>query len=114
MRNKTKLWEAVRATSAASSFFDPITIDGLEFVDGATGANNPLDEMWTEAIDAFKTGDKWALEDNIQCLVSIGTGKPTFTVFNENISSIVKTLTAIATDTEKVWENFNRRYTDMV
>ena len=114
MRNKAKLWEAVRATSAASSFFDPITIDGLEFVDGATGANNPLDELWTEATDTFKTDDQWTLEHNIQCLVSIGTGRPTFKAFNENISKITGTLTAIATDTEKVWENFNRQHRDMV
>ena len=46
----TKIWEAGRATSAASSF-DPITIDdfGESFVDGATGANNPMYEVWNEA-----------------------------------------------------------------
>ena len=49
----TKIWEAGRATSAASSFFDPITIGNFEesFVDGATGANNPVYEVWNEAQD---------------------------------------------------------------
>ena len=42
--NSTKIWEACQATSAASSFFDPIAIGryGEEFVDGATGVNNPV------------------------------------------------------------------------
>ena len=40
-------WEACRATSAASSFFDPIAIGRYkeEFGDGATGANNPVLEV---------------------------------------------------------------------
>lgn len=43
------IWQARRATSAATSFFDPITIgnghQGREYVDGALGFNNPLDEV---------------------------------------------------------------------
>ena len=47
----TKIWEAGRATSAASSFFDPIAIGefGASFVDGAIGAKNPVYEVWNEA-----------------------------------------------------------------
>jgi len=48
MLNKVKIWEAARATSAATSFFNPITIGTESFVDGATGANNPINELWTE------------------------------------------------------------------
>lgn len=42
--NSVKIWEAYRAISAASSFFDAIAVGryGEEFVDGATGANNPV------------------------------------------------------------------------
>jgi predicted acylesterase/phospholipase RssA len=49
--NSVKIWEAYRATSAASSFFDPIAIGRFqeEFVDGATGSNNPVGEVWNEA-----------------------------------------------------------------
>ena len=45
--NSVTVWEACRATSAASSFFDPIAVGrfGEEFVDGATGANNPVREV---------------------------------------------------------------------
>ena len=51
MYHKTRIWEAARATSAASSFFDPIKIGqfGEEFVDGAVGANNPVAQLWNEA-----------------------------------------------------------------
>jgi hypothetical protein len=39
-----KIWEAGQVTSAALSFFDPITISDFEegFVDGATDTNNPV------------------------------------------------------------------------
>lgn len=48
--NSVKIWEACRATSAATSFFDPIAIGRYgEFVDGATGANNPIRELWIQA-----------------------------------------------------------------
>jgi predicted acylesterase/phospholipase RssA len=44
----TKIWEAGRATSAVSSFFDPIAIGdyGEVFVDEATRVNNPVGEIW--------------------------------------------------------------------
>ena len=43
-----KILEAARATSAATSYFEPVTTRGLKFVDGALGANNPVNEVWTE------------------------------------------------------------------
>ena len=49
----TTIWQAARATSAATSFFEPIVIGNEEFVDGATPANNPIMELWFEAYDAF-------------------------------------------------------------
>ncbi|KAA6409974.1 MAG: hypothetical protein FRX48_06588 [Lasallia pustulata] len=60
----TKIWEAGRATSAASSFFDPITIGDFHegFVDGATGANKPVYEVWNEAQDMWPSG---SFEDNV-------------------------------------------------
>ena len=40
-----KIWEAARATSAASRLFEPITIGPFQqkFVDGALRHNNPID-----------------------------------------------------------------------
>jgi predicted acylesterase/phospholipase RssA len=103
----TKIWEAGRATSAASSFFDPITIGsfGESFVDGATGANNPVYEVWNEAQDMWPSG---SLEDKVKCLVSIGTGVPSLTPFKGDLIGIGKSLLAIATETEKTAERFSR------
>lgn len=103
----TKIWEAGRATSAASSFFDPITIGdfGEGFVDGATGANNPVYEVWNEAQDMWPLG---SLEERVQCLVSIGTGVPSLRPFTDDLVSVGQSLLAIATETEKTAERFNR------
>jgi hypothetical protein len=75
---KCSVVDACLATSAATTFFDPITITGIEYVDGAFGNNNPsaaaLKELesieWpTRMSDATK---------GVSCFVSIGTGRPTF------------------------------------
>jgi predicted acylesterase/phospholipase RssA len=41
--------DAALATSAATGFFDPVSIGVRRFVDGALGANNPVDEVEGEA-----------------------------------------------------------------
>lgn len=64
--NNVKLWEAARATSAATSFFDPITIDGSTYWDGALGANNPVNQLWKEAKEAFGPEK---LEPQIRCVL---------------------------------------------
>lgn len=40
--SRCRIWEAARATSAASTFFDPITIGNIRYVDGALQDNNPI------------------------------------------------------------------------
>jgi len=56
-----KIWEAARATSAATLFFDPITIGRFNqtFVDGAGGHNNPVEAIYGEAVARWnaKAGD---------------------------------------------------------
>lgn len=103
----TKIWEAGRATSAASSFFDPITIGvfGETFVDGATGANNPVYEVWNEAQDLWPSD---SFEDNVKRFVSIGTGVPSLRPFENDVLGVGRSLLAIATDTERTAERFCR------
>jgi hypothetical protein len=105
--NSVKIWEACRATSAASSFFDPIAIGRYdeEFVDGAAGANNPVWEVWNQA--QLLWGPQ-SLEGKIKCLVSIGTGIPSLKPFRDDILNIEKTLVSIATETEQTAERFRR------
>ncbi len=72
-RSKCAIWEAARATSAAPSFFKPISIKipppAITYVDGALGYNNPSQLALLEAQRIWNCADKEA------CLVSIGTGQ---------------------------------------
>ena len=105
--NSVKIWEACRATSAASSFFDPIAIGRYEeeFMDGATGANNPVWQVWDQAQLMWGLQP---LEGRIKCLVSIGTGVPSLKPFQDNVFHIGQTLILIATETEQTAEKFRR------
>ena len=70
--SKCAIWQAVRATSAAPSFFKEMYIDnprpGINYVDGGLGHNNPSQVALDEA------GRVWP-ESKHFCLVSIGTGR---------------------------------------
>ncbi|CAN9191964.1 unnamed protein product [Alternaria alternata] len=105
--NRVTIWEACRATSAATSFFDPIAIGrfGEQFVDGATGANNPVREVWDQAQLAWGPEP---LEGKVKCVVSIGTGVPSLKAFKDDVFNIGQTLAAIATETEQTAERFRR------
>lgn len=62
-----KIWEALRATCAAPTFFDPIDIDGCTYVDGGFGCNNPVSLVYEEA------RERWP-NRNIECILSFGSG----------------------------------------
>lgn len=104
--DSTKIWQACRATSAATSFFDPVAIGpfGEEFVDGALGANNPVYALWNQAQDVW--GDQ--LCGRLRCLVSIGTGMPPLKPVRDDVLGIWSTLKELATETEKTSEQFRR------
>ena len=101
----TTVWQACRATSAATTFFDPIAIGpyGEEFVDGALGANNPINELWIEAKDVW--GGQ--LEAKLGCVVSIGTGVRKSAAVKDDALNIWTTLQAIATETENTARKFH-------
>lgn len=104
--NSTKIWQACRATSAATTFFDPIAIGPFdeEFVDGALGANNPIYSLWHQAQDVW--GDQ--LQSKLQCVVSIGTGVPSLKPVRDDVLGIWTTLKVLATETEKTAQQFHR------
>jgi predicted acylesterase/phospholipase RssA len=105
---KCKIWEAARATSAASGFFDPITIGLQEYVDGATGHNNPVEVVFSEAQAIWKD-----LPSRLQCIVSIGTGITASYPFGDDLRQIAKTLVKMATETEVTEKRFYKsRYDD--
>ncbi|KAG9245377.1 acyl transferase/acyl hydrolase/lysophospholipase, partial [Calycina marina] len=107
MLNSVKIWEACGTTPAASSFFDPISIGPNHegFVDGTTGAINPVWEIWSQAQLVFWS--KW-LEGKIKFLVSINTGVPPLKPFGDDTFHIWKTLISISAETEQMAEKFRR------
>ena len=48
MAHDISIWQVARATSAAPTYFKPMVIDGLEYIDGGFGANNPCMEIFDE------------------------------------------------------------------
>ena len=70
---EVKIWEAARATTAASTYFKPMPIKTgedttEECIDAAIGCNNPVDYLLQEAAAQIGTGRR------LGCLISIGTG----------------------------------------
>lgn len=96
--------DAARATSAAPTFFDPIEFKnvGVTLRDGAFRANNPIQELISEIESEFSD---W----RITCIVSIGTGVHADEKFGRSLSSIAKSCSKIATDTEELHRQFKER-----
>jgi hypothetical protein len=61
------IWQAARATSAALTYFMPITIEDIQYCDGGVGWSNPIEEAIAEAHSIWPNRP-------IGCLLSIGTG----------------------------------------
>jgi predicted acylesterase/phospholipase RssA len=102
--------EAALATSAATGFFDPVLIGARQFVDGALGANNPVDEVEGEAANIWSSG-KGDLKPLVKCFVSIGTGSPGKKAIEDDMLKFLsKTLVGIATETEEKERKFIARW----
>ncbi|KAK3372475.1 hypothetical protein B0H63DRAFT_401255, partial [Podospora didyma] len=67
-----EIWEAARATTAASRFFKHMKLKSGSkdegFIDAAIGCNNPIEQLLSEAVRTLGTGRR------LGCIVSIGTG----------------------------------------
>ncbi|KAG9570996.1 phospholipase, patatin family protein, partial [Aureobasidium melanogenum] len=102
--------QAALATSAATTFFNPVVIGDRLFADGGLGANNPVDEVEGEAANVWcpDTGD---LKPLVKCFVSIGTGNPGKKAFEDSLFGFLKnTVVEIATETERTDKNFIARW----
>jgi hypothetical protein len=64
------IWQVARATSAAPTYFNPITIEGRKYGDGGFGSNNPIYLMYNE-VSQMNGNNK----SSVGLLVSIGTGQ---------------------------------------
>jgi predicted acylesterase/phospholipase RssA len=97
-----KIWEACRATSAATTFFAPIAIGayGQTFADGAVAYNNPIQLVYREAETL------WPGAVNDATLISIGTGSAPSPALEGNIVSVVQALKNIVVQTETTADDF--------
>ncbi|EXM14370.1 hypothetical protein FOTG_17220 [Fusarium oxysporum f. sp. vasinfectum 25433] len=101
--------QAARATSAATTFFNPVSIEGMKFVDGALGANNPVDQVEEEATEIWcpSTGN---LQPLVKCFLSIGTGRlPAYSI-GDRVDKFIGALAKMATDAEKMAEASTKRW----
>lgn len=102
--------EAALATSAATKYFDPVFLGDRQFVDGAFGANNPVEEVEEEACDIWCPSTR-NLQDLVKCLLSIGTGDAGKQALDDNIFKFVsKTLVRMATKPAGVERRFMARW----
>lgn len=105
-----KIWEACRATSAASTFFDPIKIGPFdqEFADGAIIYNNPIQLVHREAEAT------WPNRMSNAIVISIGTGSGPGLAFQGNLKNIVQAMKDIVTQTERTADDFYHAHRKMV
>ena len=102
--------EAALATSAATTFFKPVTIGVRRYVDGALGSNNPVDYVWNEAQNIW-CPDDGQLEPLVKCFVSIGTGNPGSAIVQDGAKEfLTQTLKEIATETERTAAKSSARH----
>ncbi|OXV07447.1 hypothetical protein Egran_04789 [Elaphomyces granulatus] len=103
-----RIWEAARATSAASTLFDPITIGPYKrkFVDGALRHNNPINLVDLEVSDLWPDDEK--------LIISVGTGSGPGGSVTGNLEDLIQTLKRIATDTEEKNNMFRLQHPQMV
>ncbi|XWW94394.1 hypothetical protein V2A60_002337 [Cordyceps javanica] len=102
--------DAALATSAATRFFDPVCIGARQFVDGALGANNPVEQVEREASDIW-CADTAELMPQVKCFLSIGTGHlGTKAIEDKMVKLLSKTLVGMVTETEQTEARFIARW----
>jgi predicted acylesterase/phospholipase RssA len=104
------IWEACRATSAATTFFDPIKIGPFdqEFADAGVIYNNPIELLHREA------SAMWPDQMENACIISVGTGSAPGRRFQGNIKNIVEAMKSIVTQTERTANDFFLAHQGMV
>ncbi|CAN9473751.1 unnamed protein product [Alternaria alternata] len=102
-----KIWEVARATSAATTFFEPISIghQDIEFIDAGFGHNNPSEVLLSEAEDMFPGG-------TYDCILSIGTGLGDVITIKDSRRSIIKALKSMASHSQAVHRRLSHRLSE--
>lgn len=110
------IWQAARATSAASTFFKQLVIGNRKFVDGGLGSNNPSKALLREVQEIYKNN----VNQKASCLISIGTGIPKGIGISELsgfgiswVREVVEALSGMATDCENTNEEVAAWFKDI-
>uniref|UniRef100_A0A6B2L8C4 PNPLA domain-containing protein n=1 Tax=Arcella intermedia TaxID=1963864 RepID=A0A6B2L8C4_9EUKA len=93
----TEIWQAVRSTTSAPGYFDPLEKDGSIYRDGGMIANNPA------GVAVCESKMLWP-ESNVHILLSLGTGKPpsTFVEDPNSWKHLGNQIVNSCTDTEQI------------
>ena len=86
--SKHKLWEAIRASSAAPYYLDDFSVGDERFIDGAVSVNNPSVVAVQEAKMLYPDLD-------IDCFVSLGVGIVDFEPRSKSMSTYFETGSAV-------------------
>jgi patatin-like phospholipase/acyl hydrolase len=102
------LWEAVRATSAAPAFFEPIQLhnEGATFIDGGVRANNPVEKALLEAKAIWP-------ERDVGLLLSLGAGVAKVDSFNkkkERGDEILQKITNMSMNADRFADSFREAF----
>src|SRR3569833_496320 len=100
-----QLWQAGRATSAASTFFNAYQHEYLNFVDGAFVYNNPVQCVLIEV------SRLWPGRSAL--LISIGTGESSGITLGGNLPTLAKRMAKLVTQTERAAEDFLLSHPEM-
>jgi predicted acylesterase/phospholipase RssA len=93
-----KIWQACLGTSAATTFFEPLTIGEDIYFDGGLTYNNPVQLVHIEGAEMFPGRET--------LLLSLGTGISSDKIFNPNFAEVGKQLADLAIETEKEADDF--------
>ncbi|KAG0286190.1 hypothetical protein BGZ98_005175 [Dissophora globulifera] len=118
-KNEISISLAVKATSAAPTFFPDVVWkpkgveEGLVFWDGGLLNNNPIDQLWYARYDVVGSKES---EPCISCIISLGTGytKPGSSLSSwSKLVGVVSSVVALATNTNAKGKEFTRHISDL-
>ena len=102
LRTTITIKDAVRATSAAPTYFPETVIDGYRFWDGGLLNNNPIDQVWAARND---------LDDRpTTCVLSVGASYADNLGQETNLLTIGLAVTEYTTDTEGKHKSFEEKW----
>lgn len=96
--SRYKVWEAVRASTAAPIYHEDFKIDGYVFYDGGVLANNPT------AIALHEARHLWPKQKQPNCVVSVGNGRyqPVFETMSTSASSQTASNPSVSTSSTSI------------